>query len=275
MKQQILSTEDILAGYQAVSQLYPYIPPMCLWRSWEYAAYRHYALPEPVLDVGCGDGGFFRLVWPQVRNVIGIDIDTNVVNIARQSEVYQQVCQAAAHRVPVATASFASAFANCSLEHMDYLPDVLGGIYHSLRPGGLFLSSVVTDKFLEWATLPLLAEYIANPQLAQRLQVEYKAYHHLVNYFSPGAWIELLTQAGFEVLEYIPIVPEMTSRLFLFLDHLWHVQMPDGELGSALHRYLMTVPNLPHSVHHWLIGCLQSEQDWSTGSGAVFLARRS
>ena len=49
MKQSLLLLEQVLAGYDAVSQLYSHIPPMCTWRAREYAAYRHYTVPKPVL----------------------------------------------------------------------------------------------------------------------------------------------------------------------------------------------------------------------------------
>jgi SAM-dependent methyltransferase len=274
MKQNLLSLEEVLAGYDAVNQLYPYVPPMCIWRAWEYAAYQRYTLPEPVLDIGCGDGQFFQLVWPQIRDVVGMDIAPSVAEAARQSGVYREVHMAPAHRMPVPLESFASAFANCSLEHMDHLPEVLSSICRSLRPEGLFLLSVVTDKFLEWAALPLLVDRIGEPSWARALQANYEAYHHLVNPLPLEVWIEHLEKAGFEVLEHIPIMPEMTSRLFLFLDHLWHVRRPGGELGDALYAHLMTLPNFPQAFWQVLAGILQMERDWSTGSGAVFLARR-
>jgi hypothetical protein len=39
-----------------------YVANTDIWRAWEYAACYSFTLPEPVLDVGCGDGYFFRLV---------------------------------------------------------------------------------------------------------------------------------------------------------------------------------------------------------------------
>src|SRR5712691_2122802 len=222
MKQSLLSLEEVLIGYDAISQVYPHVPSLCTWRAWEYAAYQRYTLPEPVLDVGCGDGSFFRLVWPQLRDVVGVDMDASVADGARRSGVYREVHVAPAHQLPVLPESFASAFANCSLEHMDNLPAVLESICRSIRLGGPFLFSVVTEKFLEWATLPLLVDQIGELQRARALQVAYEAYHHLVNPLPPQVWREQLEKAGFEVVEHIPIVPELTSRLFLFLDHLWH-----------------------------------------------------
>src|SRR5690554_5202166 len=125
MDQQLLTMDKVLAGFDAVSQLYPYVPSLCLWRAWEYTAYRHHTLPEPVLDIGCGDGRFFKLIWPQLSNVVGLDIDTDIVKIAQKSGVYKEVIIAPANQLPVPVQSFASVFANCSLEHMDYLPKVL------------------------------------------------------------------------------------------------------------------------------------------------------
>jgi SAM-dependent methyltransferase len=274
MKQLLLSEEEVLAGYDAISRLYPYVPSLLLWRAWEYAAYRRFTLEEPVLDVGCGDGRYFRLVWPQARQVIGIDIDADVAERARQSGVYQAVYVAPAHQVPVPPGHFGSAFANCALEHMDQLHDVLASICASVRPGGTFLLSVVTDKLIEWSTLPRLVELIGEPLRAEAIQNEFLKYHHYSNVLTAPAWAKQLQAAGFEVLEHIPIVPKITSGLFLFLDQLWHVKRSDGEVGNILHPYLATMPQFPSAFRQVVAGFLAMDQDWAVGSGAVFAARR-
>lgn len=274
MKQIVLSPEQVLMGYDAISALYPNIPPLCLWRAWEYAAYQRYTLSGPVLDVGCGDGRFFRSVWPQVREVVGVDQDPRVADAARRSGVYAAVDTAPAHQLPGPPARFASAFANCSLEHMDHLPEVLSSIHNALRPNGEFLLSVVTDRWLEWATLPLLLEKLDLPQPAQTQRADYVGYHHVVNAFSPARWAEQLTLAGFEVLDHIPIVPELTGRLFLFLDHVWHAPQAEGELGATLQRQVQRLPDFPLAFRRILHGVLTMEPDWSTGSGAVFWTRK-
>jgi len=274
MKQSVLSIQDVLAGYDAVSPLYPHLAPLCAWRAWEYAAYQRFALPEPVLDIGCGDGRFFRLVWPHVREAVGVEIDPSVAEQARGSGVYRAVHVAAAHRLPMPAAEFAAAFANCSLEHMDELSAVLRSVCRALRPGGMFLCSVVTDRFPAWITLPLLVEKLGQRADAERLQAGYLGYHHLVNALSPPQWTARLEEAGFEVLEHVSIAPEMFSRFFLLLDHLWHVPQPQGELGDQLHRHIMSLPNFPTAFRQILAAVLQLEQDWPTGSGAVFWARR-
>jgi len=269
-----LSPEDVLTGYDAVSLLYPHIPPMTTWRAWECGAYRRYTLPEPVLDVGCGDGRFFQLVWPEVRDVVGVEMEPGAADAARRSGVYREVHVAPAHEVQVPDAAFGSAFANCSLEHMDHLGHVLDRICRSLRPGAPFLLSVVTELFLEWTVLSRLLAEVGEFARGRVLREEYERYHHLVSAFPPEVWAAHLNNAGFEVEEHVPILPQLTSSLFLFVDQLWHVPRPVGELGDVLFPRIVGLRDFPQAFRQILAGVLRMETDWSVGSGAIFLARK-
>jgi SAM-dependent methyltransferase len=266
-----LTPDGVLAAYDAVSVLYPFVPSLSLWRAWECAAYRGHRLEEPVLDVGCGDGAFFRLLWPAIGDVVGIDQDPAVVEAARRSGTYRAVHVAPAQDIPLAAGSVASAFANCSLEHMDDLPRVLSEVARCLRPGGAFLMSVVTHLFVDWAPLPALVEAACTSDDARRLRADYLAYHHLVNPHPPERWREQLEHAGFDVQEQVAIVPEATARLFLFLDHLWH--LPGME--EALPSRVGALRDFAAGFREVLSGVLKMEHDWSRGAGVVFrVARR-
>jgi SAM-dependent methyltransferase len=274
MKLRSLSPEEVLSGYDAVSLLYPHIPPMTTWRAWEFGAYRRYTLPEPVLDVGCGDGRFFQLVWPEVRDVVGVEMDPGAADAARRSGVYREVHVAHAHQVQLPDEAFGSAFANCSLEHMDHLAQVLHRVCRSLRPGAPFLFSVVTEHFLEWTVLSRLVAEVGEVARGRVLQDEYERYHHLVSAFPPEVWAAHLNEAGFDVEEHVPILPPLTSRLFLFVDQLWHVPRPPGELGDILHPCIVGLREFPEAFRQILAGVLRMEADWSVGSGAIFHARK-
>lgn len=270
----LLTSDEILASYDVVSKLYSCLPSLSLWRAWEHAAYQGFKLPEPVLDLGCGDGQFFSFLWPEVRTVIGVDHDPGAVEAARSRSVYREVHVVSADNIPVPAESMASAFANCSLEHMERLPAVLGRLHRSLRPGSPFLLSVVTEKFVEWQTLPLLVQELGDRGRARELAEEYKKYHHLENPLPPGVWKSHLEEAGFEVREHIPIVPEMTSRLFLLLDHIWHLQQSREETGNRLHSCLLSLPRFDEGFRQILAGVMAMESNWNVASGAVFLAKR-
>jgi SAM-dependent methyltransferase len=266
----LLTADEVLAAYDAVSALYPFVPPLSLWRAWECAAYRDQRLEEPVLDVGCGDGAFFRLLWPAVRDVVGIDQNPAVVEAARRSGAYRDVHVAPAQEIPLDTGAFASAFANCSIEHMDDLPRVLSEIARCLRPGGALLMSVVTHDFIDWAPLPPLIAAACTPEDARRLWADFLAYHHLVNPHPPELWREHLERSGFDVQEQVPIVPEATARLFLFLDQTWHLPGMEQSLPSQL----AARGDFAAGFREVLSGVMKMERDWARGAGAVFRAVR-
>src|SRR5262245_1804522 len=106
MKQVLLKPDDVTPGYAKMSEIYPCIPSLIVWRAWELAAYKRYSLREPILDLGCGDGQFFRRVWPDLRDAVGIDIDPGTADLARRSGIYREVYASSGHDLPLGSASF-------------------------------------------------------------------------------------------------------------------------------------------------------------------------
>jgi hypothetical protein len=188
--------------------------------------------------------------------------------------VYREVFETTAEDMSFDSPCYASVFANCSLEHMEKLPTVLENVHLSMQRGGIFLLSVVTDKFREWNTMALLGELIANKRTGHRIQEDFLAYHNLRNMLSERKWYDVLEGAGFSVEQYIPLVPEMTSRFFFLLDSIWHLKMGPAEVGELLARYFQRTPNFPLALGGIFESLLQMERDFLHGSGVVFLTRR-
>lgn len=271
----LVSADQVLAGYDAVCALYPHVPSLSHWRAWEFAAYQRYELPGRTLDLGCGDGGYFRLLWPDASDVVGVEIDPVVAELGRQSGVYTKVHVAPAHRVPEPDASFDQVFANCSLEHMDHLDAVLAEIHRCLRPGGRLLCSVVTERFSQWALLPNLVEMSGFAEAADVLRADFAEYHHLSNPLPVAQWKGQFSKAGLSCEEHIPILPEWNSGIFLLMDGLWHLKRQGkGELGEVIHPFLARNERFPHAFRSVLAGLLDMEMDWNDCSGAVFLVRK-
>jgi SAM-dependent methyltransferase len=271
-----LTRDEVLLAYDRVSGLYPFVPPLSLWRAWECAAYARFTLTEPVLDVGCGDGAFFRFLWPQVRRVVGVDRDPEVARHAEGSGVYERVLQSPASLIDE-DGTYGSAFANCSLEHMDELAEVLSRVHRALRPGGHLLCSVVTDRFVAWLTLPAVLRAGGLADTGARWADDYLQRHHLANPLTAAGWQDAFRRAGFTVREHIPIVPEASARVFLTLDHLWHIP---GALGAAapgeqITRFLEARPGFPRGFRQVLAGLLEMELDPEPACGAVFLVERA
>ena len=105
------------------------------------------------------------------------------------------------------------------------------------------------------------------------MQRAYEAYHHLVNPLPAAEWAHRLEQAGFDIIEHVPIVPEWTGRVFLFFDQIWHLQSGQAECGDALEPHFAR-PGFARGFRDVIAGLLQMEQQEGSGAGAVFYARR-
>jgi ubiquinone/menaquinone biosynthesis C-methylase UbiE len=275
MQETALTPSEVLSGYDAVCTLYPHVPSLAQWRAWEHAAYRKFRIQGRILDLGCGDGRYFRLLWPLATEVVGIDKEPEVAQLGRQSGVYLEVHEAAANHVPEPGESFDHVFANCSLEHMDDLDGVLDEVFRCLKPGGTLLCSVVTNRFVQWSLLPDLVASAGFGDAAASLQKDFLAYHHLANPLPVREWSRRFTRAGLLPQQHIPILPKHNSGLFLLMDSLWHVkQAAGGEMGDRIFPFLSGNPNFPRAFRSVLAGLLEMETDWQDCSGAVFLARK-
>jgi hypothetical protein len=131
----------------------------------------------------------------------------------------------------------------------------------------------VTDRFREWSPLALMLRAAGDYDRAVAVQRGHESYHHLVNSFPVQGWVQRLQAAGFEVLEHVVVLPELTGRLFLLADQLWHLPSGSEECGDELYRYFRGVDSFHEGLREILAGLLRMEGQ-GDGIGAVFYARR-
>jgi SAM-dependent methyltransferase len=269
-----MEIQEVLDAFESLENIYPRVLPITMWRAWELAAYRHFNLPEPVLDLACGDGSFFRLVWPNIQDVVGIDIDPTAVGSAQISGVYKEVYNVSASELPFEDNSFDSIFSNCALEHMDNIVGVINEAHRVLRSKGIFLLSVVTNHFLDWTPLPLLTQILGIPERWTMLRKEYERYHHLRNPFSADKWNKLFEGAEFIIEENIPIMPDAFAHVFLLFDQLWHIPYEQTEVSTLIYPTLLGLPNYSEGMHDILRGLYKLSANDGQGAGIVFALRK-
>jgi ubiquinone/menaquinone biosynthesis C-methylase UbiE len=268
-----VTPDEILQGFDALADIYAHVPPLIMWRAWELAVYRHVTLPEPVLDVGCGDGRFFHRAFPSVADVHGVDQSAQAVEFARQSGFYRQVYHAPAHSIPAADNTFASAFANCSLEHMDELDSVLGEVRRVVRPGGVFLLSIVTDAFVNWSPLGRVLTMCGAAAAGRQVQTQHEEYHHLVNALPIETWLSRIDRAGLQVRQWTPVADGVAGWVSVLLDQLWHVPTDDAEMGTGLEACLSLATRRVPALRKIFAGLLELDTGLPP-AGAVVVAIR-
>ena len=227
---------------------------------------------RPILDVGCGDGTFARMLFNGVTVDAGIDRDEREVDRARATRCYDDLRVSEVERLPFDSESFATVYSNCVLEHIPDIEAALSEIERVLRPGGALYITVPNPRcvtFLWWRDvfrrigLAGLADWYGN--LTLRL---FNAEHVL----EPEGWSELLDRVGLVTEHHEPYMPRAATRI-------QDILLPTvllSVLAKALIGRKLVFPRL-HRVkvrlyRHLLRGTY--EERASEGSASLLVARK-
>jgi SAM-dependent methyltransferase len=160
----------------------------------------------PVLDVGCGDGLFTTLAYPEL-DTWGIDVSESEAARAQSSRAYKHViCRSVTDPASALPEMFfATCIANCSIEHVPDLDTALRNIRRTLRPSGLFYLTVPRRDWTETLPLRRALTKIGLGDLGRAYGAALDSqfvHHHL--YDGPG-WAARLSDAGFVDVEWEPL----------------------------------------------------------------------
>jgi SAM-dependent methyltransferase len=99
------------------------------------------------LDVGCGDGYIAKELY-DLGFKYGIDNgEANDVQLGIESGFYEKVFLGSAEKLPLENQSLGFIFSNCVLEHIPPIESVISEVGRCLKPGGIFLFTVPSNKF--------------------------------------------------------------------------------------------------------------------------------
>ena len=139
------------AFYQQLMTSVPYEPSR-----WEFEQVAHeLKASDSVVDFGCGEGAYLRMMQPLVCRAIGVDHNRDAIERLRQAGVEAEVASfsrfAAEHPW-----EFDVACAFQTLEHLADIDEFMRAITHCVRPGGrIFLSVPNRGRFARDNNEPL------------------------------------------------------------------------------------------------------------------------
>lgn len=169
--------------------------------------------PRPILDVGCGDGHFASVVFPEGVDV-GLDPGMDETVDARRRGVYRLVVRASSTAMPFADGSFGSVVSNCVFEHIPDIETTVAEIARVLRPEGRFACTVVGEHFNDlltdgraWARLGLAGAHRAYIDWFNRKSIHYR-------WDSPETWRARFEHAGFRVESWRYYLSPPAARAF-------------------------------------------------------------
>ncbi len=170
-------------------------------RAVESSFYQDLPLPQPTLDLGCGDGHFAAHTFERPLDV-GLDPWWAPIREAhhKHRQAYRLLVQADGAAMPFPDATFASAVSNSVLEHIPHLDTVLSETARVLQAGAPFYFCVPNHNFLPNLSIGHALDKIGLRPLgnAYRAFFNHISRHHHCD--DPATWEARLDRAGFDVV---------------------------------------------------------------------------
>ena len=165
-----------------------------LIRSQEAYLFQKYQkfIKEKILDFGCGDGFFAKTVFGKNKIDVGLDLVNSRVKEAKKEKIYKKIALYNGLKIPYKNNFFQTVISNCVLEHLTNLKDSLKEIRRVLKPGGYFLTTVMTDKW---------SHYLLGKKVLGKTYINFmnKKQEHF-NLFTKKQWQKIFEKIGFKVI---------------------------------------------------------------------------
>lgn len=186
--------------------------PLAIERAIESHLYQHCSIERPVLDIGCGDGLFARMVFASPLDT-GVDADASEIERAHRHPSYRELIHTPGDRIPKPDESYKTIISNSVLEHIPDLAPVLAEIHRLLDLNGRFYLTAPSEHF---ATYSVIARCLTGMGLYTTASSYCRFYNRFWKHYhcySLDGWAALVRKAGFEVVEGFTYNPPQTCMV--------------------------------------------------------------
>ncbi|HEY3227817.1 MAG TPA: methyltransferase domain-containing protein [Roseiflexaceae bacterium] len=225
-------------------------------------------LPEPIIDIGSGDGTFVQIAFPG-KCVFGIDPIRGDTHEAAGRGIYAGLSVANGAALPFGDGEFASAISNCVLEHVIPLDETLREVARVLRPGGIFVASVVGNRFPEYLLGTALLNAAGLDGSRYGRWFNKIAYHF--NTFSADGWCARFAAAGFEMVTMRPYISAAALKLFDFSHYYGAPSLLTRRLTG---RWLLCPPLTPNLLWEPLLRRIYAAPPAEDGACYFFVLQK-
>jgi SAM-dependent methyltransferase len=162
--------------------------------------YQAQLFERPVLDIGCGEGLFARMVFAEKIDT-GVDPNARELERARELGAYTELIECYGHDIAKPNGSYRTIFSNSVLEHIPDLDPVLREAYRVLAPGGHFYFTVPSTNFERFTWISLILEKLGLNFLANRYRRFFNRFWSHFHTYPLEGWLARAKSAGFTIVE--------------------------------------------------------------------------
>jgi SAM-dependent methyltransferase len=169
-------------------------------------------LIPPALDIGCGDGLFASICFPQGLDT-GIDPDRRELERARARAVYRELIPCRGDAIPKPSASYKTIVSNSVLEHILLLEPVLREAHRLLAADGIMYVTVPTDRFERFSLAYSVLTAFGLKRWASAFARTYNRFWLHYHCYSVDRWEEWFQTVGFTIVERVEYCPHHLALL--------------------------------------------------------------
>ena len=213
-----------------------------------------------VLDYGCGDGFFAETVFGKNKIDVDLDLETSRAKAAEKKKIYRKVAYYDGRNIPYPDYYFSTVISNCVLEHIPSLDKTLAEIKRVLRPGGYFITSVMTNRW---------EDYLVGQKIFGKIYLKFMRKtqeHH--NLLSKEEWVGRFKKAGFRQ---ITTDDYLTKKQSAYIDLFHYLSFPSLLTYKLLGRWVIWPKWYKYFFVDKLIGRILAEEQKNEGA-ALFIS---
>jgi len=187
--------KNYLAQYLLIAPL-----PLALERSLECKILEKQKFKGPILDIGCGEGIFAKILFNHKVD-LGVDPNKKELDRAKKIGIYKELIQCYGNKISQPSHKFNTIFSNSVLEHIPNMKLVLKEAYRLLNPGGKLYITVPTNNFDQYTLTSQLLLFFGLKKLQKKYCKIFNLFWRHYHYYDPSKWTKILKKSGYEVLK--------------------------------------------------------------------------
>jgi SAM-dependent methyltransferase len=174
--------------------------PLALERALEGEIYKTLPFIRPILDLGCGEGLFAKIVFAEK---IDTGIDPNPKELKRAEDLggYHELICCWGESIPRPDQSYATIFSNSVMEHIPDIHPVFREVYRLLKFDGAFYMTVPSDLFEQYTIGYQLLNFIGLNDCAKNYKAFFNRFWRHYHAYSLADWAKQAEKNGFVVKE--------------------------------------------------------------------------
>lgn len=210
--------------------------PLAFERAFECQILSQQKFEHPILDVGCGDGIFAKIVFDEKID-IGIDPLEYELEHASKLDVYEKLICAWGNAMPFEKETFKTIFSNSVLEHISDIKGVLKEINRVMKKDGILYVTLPTNLFDNYSVIYQIFNFSGLTKLKESYRNFFNKFWKHYHYYTREDWIKLFEKNGFKIVD---AQEYGTKRQCMFNDFMVPFTLPNYLIKKMFNRFFLS-----------------------------------